>query len=197
MVDFCLYIYVNACTCASVLHMNMNTYTDTSNKTNAKPPNSLSVIRFTETFVLKRGKSYNPTRLPITSGKITIKDNEFHIFWSCTWPTAIRNKYLAGQMEGCGWHFTPNWTPSLLFLFLMKSEMRWFKTMIFNSYTEQDLCQSWLLLRLLCNPSCNFDDTGRETVNLSHTWVMSSLDVHPESGLQGQCRWQEKQGLSL
>ena len=80
MVDFCLYIHVHACTCASVLHMNMNTYTHANNKTNPKPPNSLRVIRFTETFALKRGKSYNPTRLPITSGKITIKGNEFHIF---------------------------------------------------------------------------------------------------------------------
>lgn len=79
-VDFCLHIHVHACTCASVLHLNMNTYTHINNKTNPKPPNSLSVIRFTETFALKRGKSYNLTRLPITSVKITIKDNEFYIF---------------------------------------------------------------------------------------------------------------------
>lgn len=73
MVDFCLYTHVHPCTCASVLHMNMNTYTHTNSKTNPEPPNSLSVIRFTKTFALRRGKSYNPARLPIRSGKITIK----------------------------------------------------------------------------------------------------------------------------
>lgn len=43
----------------------------------------------------------------------------------------------------------------------------------------------------------SFDDTGRETANLSHTRVVSSLDVHPELVFKANAGDRRNRALSL
>lgn len=122
IVDFCLYIHVQPCTCASVLHMNMNIHMHTNNKTNSEPPNSLSVIRFTKTFALRRGKSYNPARLPIRSGKITIKT------MNSTLSEAVLGRQQSGTSTSLGrWKAVPGTSLSghpLFFFCFLSDEIR-------------------------------------------------------------------------